>query len=310
MAIITPAVAGPFDLGTVVVRAALYVNPETAQITAKSDPIPTILAGIPLDVRSIAVNISRNQFTLNPTSCTPMSITGTAFAAGSEAGLTNPFQVGGCSALAFKPKFAINLKGGTKRAKNPALTATVTYPPGAGYANIARAAVTLPKSEFLDNAHIKTVCTRVQFAAEQCPAASIYGFAKAITPLLDHPLEGPVYLGTGYGHELPDLLADLNGQIHVILNGVIDQDKKHGIRNTFEVVPDAPVTKFTLTMQGGKKGLLQNSENICAKPHRATVEFTGQNGALSKTEPLLRAKCPKQGRRGRGHRKHHRRKGG
>jgi hypothetical protein len=257
----------------------------------------------------VTLKAARPNFTLNPTNCNPLAFSGAALSVlGQSASLAQRFQVGGCSALRFQPKLSLSLKGKTTRGATPAFKAVLTMPPGG--ANIAKAKVALPHSEFLAQEHISTVCTKVQLAANACPKGSIYGYAKAITPLLDHPLEGPVYLGTGYGHELPDLLADLNGQIHVILNGVIDQDKKHGIRNTFEVVPDAPVTKFTLTMQGGKKGLLQNSENICAKPHRATVEFTGQNGALSKTEPLLRAKCPKQGRRGRGHKGHHHRKAG
>ena len=131
----------------------------------------------------------------------------------------------------------------------------------------------------------------MQFAANACPAASIYGKARAITPLLDKPLEGPVYLRSS-SHELPDLVADLNGQLHVVLVGRIDS-VKGGIRNTFEAVPDAPVSKFVLEMQGGKKGLLQNSTNICKSPEPATVKFTGQNGKSQETSPLLKVRCPK-----------------
>jgi len=304
MAIITPAVAGPFDLGTVVVRAGLYVDPETAKITVRSDPIPTELAGIPLDLRSIAVNITRNRFTLNPTSCDPTQITATAIAAASQAPLASPFQVGGCKALGFAPKLSLRLKGDTKRGGTPALNATLTYPSKGAYANIAKASVALPHSEFLDNAHIQTVCTRVQLAQNACPKGSIYGHARAITPLLDKPLEGPVYLGTGYGHELPDLLADLNGQIHVILNGTIDSIHG-GIRNRFEVVPDAPVTKFTLTMQGGKKGLLENSTNLCAKTNRATVRFTAQSGKVADSSPPVIAQGCKKAKKGKAKKKHH-----
>jgi hypothetical protein len=291
---ITPAVAGPFDLGTVVVRAGLYVDPETARITVRSDPFPTILAGIPLDIRSVAVDISRNQFSLNPTSCEPMALSGTAFGQSSDVALTSPFQVGGCNALGFKPKLAIKLKGGTKRAQHPALRAVLTYPKGS-YANIAAASVALPHSEFLDQSHIKTICTRVQFAAgtvpgERCPPASVYGHARATTPLLDKPLEGPVYLRSS-SHKLPDLVAALNGQIFVDLDGRIDTDKEGGIRSSFEVVPDAPVSKFTLEMQGAKKGLLVNSENICRKPQRATARFTGQNGKSYDSRPLVANGC-------------------
>jgi hypothetical protein len=309
LAIVTPAVAGPFDLGTVVVRTALYVNPETAQIHAVSDPIPTILQGIPLDVRSVTVKASRPNFTLNPTNCGELSFTGSALSVlGSSASLTQRFQVGGCAALPFKPKLALSLKGGTKRAQNPALKAVLTAKPGE--ANIARAQVTLPKSEFLDNAHIGTVCTRVQFAegqalGEKCPAASIYGHAKAVTPLLDNPLEGPVYLRSS-SNKLPDLVAALNGQIAVALDGKIDTGKGGGIRNTFELVPDAPVTKFTLEMQGGKKGLLENTGGVCAKPQHAVVDFTGQNGKISDTTPVVANSCPKKHKGGKHHRPNHR----
>jgi hypothetical protein len=290
LAIITPAVAGPFDLGTVLVRTALYINPETAQGRAVSDPLPSILQGIPLDIRSIAVKLGRPDFTLNPTSCDPMAITGAATAlSGQSAALTSPFQVGGCSALKFKPKLKISLKGGTKRHRFPALKAVLTYPKG-NYANIASAQVTLPHSAFLEQGHIGTVCTRVQFAADACPKASIYGKAKAITPLFDKPLEGPVYLRSS-SHELPDLVAALNGQIDVDLVGRIDTGKGGGIRNTFEAVPDAPVSKFVLEMKGGKKGLLVNSEDICRKPQRAQVSFTGQNGKVSDATPLIANSC-------------------
>jgi hypothetical protein len=318
LAIITPAVAGPFDLGTVVVRAALYVNPETAQITAKSDPIPTILQGIPLDVRSIAVKMDRPDFTLNPTSCEPMAVEGEALSVQNRvASLSNPFQVGGCSALAFKPHLKLHLKGGTKRGAHPALRAQLTMP--AGGANIARAAVTLPHSEFLDQAHIRTICTRVVFAegtvpGEKCPPGSIYGHAEATTPLLASPLSGPVYLRSS-SNKLPDLVAALNGQIQVVLDGTVDS-VKGGIRNRFEVVPDAPVTKFTLSMRGGSKSLLENSTNLCAKPNRATGRFTGQNGKTDDYKPVVQVKCGKakkghhhKGRGHKGHRRKHRRGG-
>jgi hypothetical protein len=307
MVIVTPAVAGPFDLGTVVVRAGLYVDPTTAQITVKSDEIPHILDGIPLDVRSIAVHIDRNQFTLNPTNCNPFSIAGTAFAQSSEAALSSPFQVGGCKALPFKPHLKLSLKGKTNRAGHPALTATLTAKPGE--ANIARAQVTLPHSEFLDNAHIGTVCTRVQFAAgagngASCPAGSVYGHARAITPLLEAPLEGPVYLRSST-HKLPDLVAALNGQIQIALAGKVDTGRGGGIRNSFEVVPDAPVSKFVLSMKGGHKGLLVNSENLCA-PHATThanAAFTAQNGKRFDTTPKVANSCPKK------HSKDHRHRG-
>jgi hypothetical protein len=306
MLIITPAVAGPFDLGSVAVRAALYLNPETAQVTVRSDPIPTIEQGIPLDVRSIAVKIDKPDFTLNPTSCEAKAITGEAISTqGQAAALNNRFQVGGCQNLGFHPNLALKLKGPTKRAKNPALTATLTYPKGS-YANIKSAQVTLPHSEFLEQAHIKTVCTRPELASHTCPAASIYGSATAETPLLDKPLSGPVYLGVGFGHKLPDLVADLNGQIEVLLNGKVDTGKGNGLRNTFEVVPDAPVSKFTLSLFGGKKGLIVNSEDLCGPQAKtkAIADFTAQNGKVFDTTPVVANGCGGGAKKGKHAKKH------
>lgn len=310
LAIITPAIAGPFDLGTVVVRTALYVDPVSAQGHAVSDPLPTILDGIPLDVRSVAIRMDRPNFTLNPTSCDPLAILGTATSAlGQGAALSTPFQVGGCSKLAFKPKLALKLKGGTKRSKNPALRAVLTMPPGG--ANIAKTAVALPHSEFLDQSHIRTVCTRVQFAeaggnGAGCPAGSVYGRARAITPLLDAPLEGPVFLRSNPEHELPDLVAALHGQIDVDLIGRVDS-VNGGIRTTFEGVPDAPVSKFVLEMQGGKKGLLENSTNLCKSTNRATALFDGQNGKVRDLNPVVRSSCKGKKGGGEGGKKSHHR---
>ena len=300
MAIITPAVAGPFDLGAVTVRTALYVDPKSAQIRAISDPLPTILEGIPLDVRQISLR-TRPQFTLNPTSCDPMAISATTTSVFNQSkALSSPFQVGGCQSLAFKPNISIRLKGKTNRGGHPALTAIASF--RAGDANTKRAAVTLPRSAFLDQGHIRTVCTRVQFAADQCPEAAIYGHARAFSPLLDNPLEGPVYLRSS-DNELPDLVAALSGQVDVELIGRVDSIKG-GIRNTFEAAPDAPVSKFVLTMQGGRKGLLINSANLCkakASLRRANVLMDAHNGKTHDFRPLVKNDCgKKQKRRGKG----------
>jgi hypothetical protein len=303
LAIVTPAIAGPFDLGTVVTRVALYVEPESTQIHAVSDPLPTILDGIPLDVRSVALKMDRPNFTLNPTSCDPMAILGTATSAlGQGAALSTPFQVGGCSALPFKPKLSLRLKGSVKRSAHPRLIARLTARPGE--ANIAKAQVKLPNPVFLDQAHIRTICTRVQFAADACPAGSIYGKASATTPLLDYPLAGSVYLRSNPAHELPDLVAKLKGPatqpIEIDLAGKTDAVKA-ALRNTFEAVPDAPVSSFRLELFGGKRGLVEMSDGFCAA-RRANVQLDAQSGKIYDTRPTVGAKCPKA-RKG-GHKKH------
>jgi hypothetical protein len=306
LAVITPAAAGPYDLGTVVSRVALRVDPETARITANSDEIPHILQGIPLDVRSISVALDRPDFTLNPTSCDPMAFEGKATSVfGQAAPLSRRFQIAECGGLGFKPRLSLRLIGKTKRGGFPALRATLTMPEGG--ANIARSVVALPRSEFLEQGHIRTICTRVQYAegqapGERCPAGAVYGHAVAYSPLLEAPLEGPVFLRSS-GNPLPDLVFSLNGQIHLDVVGRIDSFKR-GIRASFESIPDAPISKFELSMDGGRKGLLVNSDDICRKKFRATVEFDGQNGKVADSRPALVPKC--KGKRPKGKKHRHR----
>jgi hypothetical protein len=294
LAVVTPAVAGPFDLGSVVVRAALRVDPASARITAVSDPLPSILHGIPLNLRDIRVSLDRPGFTLNPTSCEPMAIASTITSVGGAAATPAVrFQAANCERLPFEPKLSLRLKGATRRTGHPQLTAVLTQKPGGS--NIARASVAMPGSELLAQDHIRTVCTRVQFAAEACPKGSVYGRARAFSPLLDRPLEGPVYLRSS-NNPLPDLVADLRGQIDIELAGRIDS-KNGGIRTTFDTVPDAPVTRFVLEMHGGKRSLLENSENLCASENRATVKMDAHNGKVRDFRPLVRASCGRGGQR-------------
>jgi hypothetical protein len=292
LAIVTPAVAGPFDLGTIVVRTALNIDPMTAQVTAVSDPIPTILQGIPLDIRSVSIRLDKPQFALNPTSCDPGTVGGSLLStAGNTAALSSHFQLAECGQLKFKPSLSLSLKGGTRRGSYPALTAVLRTRPGD--ANIAATSVALPHSEFLAQNHIRTVCTRVQFAAGTCPAGSIYGKVTVQTPLLDAPLTGPVYLRSS-SHKLPDLVLDLHGPasqpIHLEAASRIDS-VNGGIRNSFEFVPDVPFTKLTLQMQGGKKSLLVNSSNICTTTNKADVNYSAHNGLTAEAQLALTVKC-------------------
>ncbi len=319
---ITAGVVGPFDLGTVVVRQALKIDPETAEVfidSTGSDPIPHIIKGIPVHLRDIRAYVDRPNFVLNPTDCTRTSTASTLLGSGLDFGseaddrpvtVSTPFQAADCAALPFKPKLALSLKGGTRRGDYPAFKATLAMN-GIGEAGIARAQVTLPKSEFIANAHFNTICTRVQFKAGQgngtsCPAGSVYGRARATTPILGEPLTGPVFLRSSE-HQLPDLVVALhNSQVDFDLVGHVDSVKGK-LRNTFEAAPDAPVSSFVLEMQGGKKGLFENSTNLCAGTRRALSAFTGQNGKVWDTKPVMRVKCPK-GRTAKHKRAAHRRR--
>jgi hypothetical protein len=285
-----PAQAGPFDLGTVSVRNGLYIDPTTAQVTAKSDPLPQILQGIPLAYRDVRVEVTRPDFTVNPTNCDAKQVTSVlTSSSGQTASPADGFKVTGCGELGFGPSLKISLKGKMKRTGNPALTATLKAPKGD--ANLAKTTVILPGSEFIDNAHINNPCTRVQFNAGACPASSILGTATATSPLIDQPLTGPVYFRSNGGErELPDLVADLNGPIHVTVVGFIDSVKGR-VRTRFANIPDAPVSKFVLKMKGGKKGLLANSRDLCSFTPKAKVQMTGQNGKTANSSVKLGTSC-------------------
>jgi hypothetical protein len=295
MVVKVPAQAGPFDLGPVAVRNALNVDPTTAQVTAASDPLPQILQGIPIAYRDVRVEVNRPEFTINPTNCKAQKVTSVLTSGtGQTATPSRPFQVAGCKQLGFKPKLALKFTGDTNRSAHPALKATLTMPKGG--ANIAKTVVLLPQTEFIDNTHITSPCTRVQFDAGDCPKSSILGTAKAYTPLLDQPLSGPVYFrSNGGARELPDLVADLNGAIHLTVVGFIDSVKTGKetarVRARFLNIPDAPVSRFVLSMKGGDKGLLVNNEELCKVKPRARAEFTGQNGKRSVSNQLVKIGC-------------------
>jgi len=303
---ITAVKVGPFDLGTVVVRQALRINPETAEVfvdATGSDPIPHIIQGIPVHARDIRVYVDRSQFVLNPTSCERTQTASTVLGSGLDFGsaadnvpvtVTTPFQAADCASLGFKPRLQLRLSGKTRRGGNPALRAVMR--PRIGDANTARISAALPRSEFLDQSHIRTVCTRAQFKAgagsgTACPRGAIYGHARAWTPLLDEPLEGPVFLRSSE-NPLPDLVLAMHGLVDVHAVGRIDS-VNGGIRTTFDFVPDVPITKVVLDMAGGKRSLLENSTNICRGKHKAVVKMKGHNGRVRNFATPLKASCGK-----------------
>ncbi|HET7590835.1 MAG TPA: hypothetical protein VFK14_11725 [Solirubrobacterales bacterium] len=275
LAVVTPAVAGPFDLGTVVVRAGLYLDARTGQITARSDQLPSVLDGVPLDVRSIVVEINRSDLILNPTSCEPMELDGKAVStAGTVAGLRDDFQVGGCDALPFKPRLSLRFRGAVGRNGHPALRAVLrTDPEGAA---LAGAAFVLPPGELLDLRHLRSLCP-TRLSAERCPRSSRLGRLHLESPLLEDPLEGPVYLRLPR-HRLPTLTAALrSGQLRFLLGGSTFHAHRHlGIR--LRSLPDIPLSKAVLSLAGGRQGIFVNSRALCSGVGVAGVSLTAHSG--------------------------------
>jgi hypothetical protein len=294
LAVITPAVTGPFDLGTVVVRVALFVDPDTVRIRPYSDPIPDVFGGAKLSIRSIDVNANKRNFTINPTSCGKLETAGTIKGGGSDPTsekafsvfpVVDAFQPSDCAALKFRPKLFTKVLGGrkaTRRVQFPKFRATLVGRDG--NANLRQATVTLPKAVILEQNHIKTICTRPQLAAGACPRGSIYGHAAASSPLIGKQLRGPVYLVPST-HILPDLLVDLHGQVNVRLHGAVESVKGR-LRTVFYSTPDVPVGKFVLTMNGGKRGLLVNTQKLCARKFSSVATLRSQNGKRFRNQKL------------------------
>jgi len=313
---VNSATVGPFDLGTVVVRSAFQVDPLTAQLridSTASDPIPHILRGIPLHLRDVRVYMDRPEFTHNPSSCEPSALTSTLTGSGasfssraddSTAFVSKHFQLLNCLELGFRPKLGLRLRGPVKRGGFPALRATFAAR-GPQDSNLKRIEVNMPRQLFLAQNHIRSVCTRVQFAADRCPPSSIYGGAVAYTPLLDEPLRGNVYLRSS-SNKLPDLVTSLfSGAVRIDLIGRIGPTRKGGIQAFFDNLPDAPLDRFVMRLRGGRRGLLVNSVNICKAPPRATVKGLAQNnrGAIFSTKLRGQCKKGKRGKRGKGKRR-------
>jgi hypothetical protein len=308
---IDSALVGPFDLGTVIVRSAVRIDPTTAQASIDAtgtDPIPHIIDGVPIHLRDIRAYIDRPSFTVNPTSCEKFTVASAMNGAGLRFGersddtlaiATAPFQAFDCTSLDFKPRIDLKLKGGTKRGDYGSLRVMVR--PRPGDANIRSAQVTLPPSLFFEQGNVRTICTRARFEAHSCPRGSIYGHVRAFTPLLEAPMEGPAYLRSS-SHTLPDLVFALRGHgVEVDVAGRIDSFKG-GIRGTFPTIPDAPVTKFVLKMKAGKRGVLVNAENLCRKAQLATAKLIGHANRGWRLHPELKAECKKKRGKGRGRR--------
>jgi hypothetical protein len=288
LSIVNPAQAGPFDLQEgrpVVVRAKVEVDPHTAALTVSTGAIPTVIDGFPLQIKHVNVTITRAGFTFNPTNCNPMGITGQINSAeGASSTVSVPFQVTNCTHLKFAPKFAVSTSGKTSKAKGASLHVKLTYPqgPAGTYANIARVKVDLPKALPSRLTTLQKACTNAQFEANPsgCPAASIIGHAKAITPLIPVPLVGPAYFVSHGGEAFPSLIVVLQGYgVTLDLVGTTFISKAGITSSTFKTVPDAPVGSFELNLPEGKFSALAANGKLCKDKLAMPTEFLAQNGA-------------------------------
>jgi hypothetical protein len=286
----------------VIVRAKIEVDPHTAALTVTTGAIPHILDGIPLQIKHVNVTIDRSGFTFNPTNCNPMAITaGIGSTEGASSSVPVPFQVTNCASLKFAPKFAVSTSGKTSKAKGASLQVKLTYPqaPAGTYANIARVKVDLPKQLPSQLKTLQKACTAAQFEANPagCPAASKVGYAKAVTPLIPVPLEGPAIFVSHGNEAFPSLIVVLQGYgVTLDLVGSTFISKAGITSSTFKTVPDAPVGSFELTLPQGKFSALAANGNLCksASKLKMPTEFLAQNGTkINESTKIAVTGCPK-----------------
>jgi hypothetical protein len=312
LSITVPVIAGPFNLGTVVVRAAIAVDPHTAQLTITTDPLPAILAGVPTDLRVINAVIDRPGFMFNPTNCDPMSFSGAATSTeGVTAPISSSFQMGSCRSLNFKPNFKVTTPGKVSRANGAGLDAKIVYrtgPLGANQAssqsNIASVKVNLPKQLPARLTTLQKACPAATFEANpaSCPRASVVGHATAITPVLPVSLTGPAYFVSHGGEAFPSLIVVLQGYgVTIDLVGTTFINPKTNITSsTFKQIPDVPITSFELVLpQGANSALAANlpakaKRSFCGLTLAMPTAFNGQNGAvIHQTTKVTPTGCPK-----------------
>jgi hypothetical protein len=302
LTIVVRAVAGPFDLGDVIVRGSLTIDPVTSKVTVTTSAFPAILQGIPLQLRDVRLNVDRPGFMLNPTNCAAQSIDATVVStAGTKYQTSTPYRATDCEALALKPKLALSLTGAgqTTDNKHPGIVAHLTQT--AEESRLSKVAVTLPLALALDPDNAQALCKPEQAAVKACPATSIVGQVKAIS-VLHQPLSGPVYFVEGIRIDpksgrkiktLPKLFIPLKGEgVEVDLNASSEVDPLDRLVTTFDNVPDAPVRSVDLTIDGGKHGILVVSgTDVCKGSQIAQARMDGQNGKIADSNVLITTPC-------------------
>jgi hypothetical protein len=295
VAIVVPALAGPFDLGTVVIRQALFIDPNDAHVTDISDPLPTILKGIPLRIKRVSVTLDRPEFTFNPTSCEPKAVKGTLTSiGGAHASVSSRFQAAGCASVPFRPQFFASTQSHTSKANGASLHVKIASP-GLGQAGIAKVDLTIPTILPTRLTTIQKACTEAQFNANPagCPAASDIATAVVHTPLLPDPLSGPVYFVSHGGAAFPDTEIILQGDnVKLVLDGHT-QITKGVTYSRFESVPDAPFTSFEFNAPEGPYSIFGASGNLCQSEVRMPTTLVAQNGAVINQSTLVEPEgCP------------------
>jgi len=302
MVVAIRAIAGPYDLGTVVVRQSIFVNPETAALTVVSDPLPTILEGVPIRLRNVDVALDKKEFVFNPTSCGTKQVTGTLFPTqGSAVDRNGSFSLSGCEALRFTPKLSLQLTGPrqTSFGKHPGIVARVRQ--AGRQANIDKAVVKLPSPLALDPDNAQAICSFDNGLKAKCQPRARIGTATAISPALKKPLKGPVYFVQGIRIDpttgrrirtLPSLLATLRGEIAINLRGTTDVQGRNLV-STFDNVPDAPVSRFDMKLKGGKGGILVvgAQRGLCGRGLASRAAFTGHNTKLTNLRVKMIKPC-------------------
>ncbi len=293
---ITPALAGPYDYGTVVVRVGLHIDPTDAHVIADSETVPEVIGGIPIRMREIRVNIDKPYFMINPTNCSEFHTVSEGVGdQGTAVAFSSPFIAVNCETLPFSPKMTITQLGGhrfTARGKDPSLRFDLNTT--AGDANLSSATVTLPKSFEIDQRHLGNLCSKAELEKEHCAGRQPIGYVSDETPLLEKPLEGPAYAVSGFAtgtNVLPHIVFILGGQVTVMPEGESTTISGGRLKTVVPVIPDVPIGHFRLTLLGGAHGYISNTESLCAAKPVIAVTLNGQNGKSVSQQVKTKTAC-------------------
>jgi len=292
---VTPVLAGGtngqslFDLGTIVDRATVDVDPRSGQITIGADQMPRMLDGIPLRINSLTIRLDRQGFLRNPSSCNEKRTTAEVDSFNSaQSMLSIRFQVGDCASLSFRPMARVKLLGGTRQGQHPKLQAVLDV--DENDATLARARVILPEAESLNYDRLANVCRDTLFTQRSCPKRSIVGNAVAWSPLIERPLKGQVYLRSS-GRGRPVLVLSLDGEVFIEATAELRLRRDHRTELVFTNLPDLPLEGVEMTLRGGKGGLLTNSRNLCVRPVHFGLRFTSHSGRIGSQRAYDARKC-------------------
>jgi hypothetical protein len=302
LSIVVPAVAGPFNLGTVVLGARLLLDKHTARMSLVTDPLPITRDGIPIRIRALTVNVDRPGFVVNPTNCATQQVTAEVAGTQTTVRVTSPFTLTGCSRLPFSPSLSASVSGKVSIARGAGFEMKIAEPGGVR-ANIGSIEGVFPSQLSARLKSVEHACLLATLDSNpaSCPPGSRIGSAVVRTLLFRNPLSGPTYLVSRGTAARPEIVIILQGEgVTLELAGALKVSRSDALTFSIDDVPDAPISSLQVNLPAGPGAVLGANDlsratgSLCDKRLVLKMSITGQNGVVVKTAPRVSVTgCPK-----------------